>query len=84
MVAAREAADGAREIRGGDLPQPGLHHVPQGAGHDPRAGVEPRVIEYLKTPPSRAELVDLLRRMGLTPRATAAPARHAVRRTRPG
>jgi arsenate reductase len=32
------------------------------------AGVEPRVIEYLKTPPSRAELLDLLRRMGLTPR----------------
>lgn len=32
------------------------------------AGVEPRVIEYLKTPPSRAELLDLLHRMGLTPR----------------
>src|SRR5215475_14855391 len=32
------------------------------------AGVEPRVIEYLKTPPNRAELVDLLHRMGLTPR----------------
>jgi arsenate reductase (glutaredoxin) len=32
------------------------------------AGVEPRVIEYLKTPPTRPELVDLLRRMGLTPR----------------
>ena len=32
------------------------------------AGVEPRVVEYLKTPPNRAELVDLLRRMGLTPR----------------
>jgi arsenate reductase (glutaredoxin) len=32
------------------------------------AGVEPRVIEYLKTPPSRTELLDLLRRMGLTPR----------------
>src|SRR5690349_19089218 len=31
-------------------------------------GVEPRVIEYLKTPPNRAELVGLLRRMGLTPR----------------
>jgi arsenate reductase len=33
------------------------------------AGVEPRVIEYLKTPPTRAELVDLLGRMGLPPRA---------------
>jgi arsenate reductase (glutaredoxin) len=32
------------------------------------AGVEPRVVEYLKTPPSRAELLDLLRRMGMTPR----------------
>lgn len=32
------------------------------------AGVEPRVVEYLKSPPNRAELVDLLRRMGLTPR----------------
>ena len=33
------------------------------------AGTEPRVIEYLKTPPSRSELLDLLRRMQLTPRA---------------
>jgi arsenate reductase len=32
------------------------------------AGVEPRVIEYLKTPPTRAELVDLLGRMGMRPR----------------
>lgn len=33
------------------------------------AGVEPRVIEYLKTPPSRTELVALLKRMGVGPRA---------------
>ena len=32
------------------------------------AGIEPRVIEYLKTPPSRAELLSLLERMGLRPR----------------
>ena len=32
------------------------------------AGVEPRVVEYLRTPPNRAELIDLLHRMGLTPR----------------
>ena len=32
------------------------------------AGMEPKVIEYLKTPPSRAELVSLLDRMGMTPR----------------
>jgi arsenate reductase len=28
------------------------------------SGEEPRIIEYLKTPPSRAELVDLIHRMG--------------------
>ena len=32
------------------------------------SGEEPRIIEYLKTPPSRDELVDLLRRMKLRPR----------------
>jgi len=31
-------------------------------------GAEPRIIEYLKTPPSRAELVSLLKRMGIIPR----------------
>lgn len=33
------------------------------------AGVEPHVIEYLKTPPSRAMLVSLVERMGIAPRA---------------
>lgn len=33
------------------------------------AGVEPTVIEYLKTPPNRATLQGLLRRMGISPRA---------------
>lgn len=33
-----------------------------------RAGVEPNVIEYLVTPPSRDELVDLIMRMGARPR----------------
>ncbi|MGD9812862.1 MAG: arsenate reductase family protein, partial [Sphingobium sp.] len=32
------------------------------------AGIEPHVIEYLKTPPSRALLVELIARAGLTPR----------------
>jgi arsenate reductase (glutaredoxin) len=32
------------------------------------AGIEPEIIEYLKTPPSRAELQDLMARAGLTPR----------------
>lgn len=33
------------------------------------AGVEPRIIEYLKAPPTREELLDLLRRMAMPPRA---------------
>lgn len=32
------------------------------------SGVEPHVIEYLKTPPERALLVELIARAGLTPR----------------
>lgn len=32
------------------------------------AGIEPRIVEYLKSPPSRAELVELLRLMAMTPR----------------
>jgi arsenate reductase len=33
------------------------------------AGIEPHIIEYLKTPPNRSRLVSLIARMGLTPRA---------------
>jgi arsenate reductase len=33
------------------------------------AGIEPHVIEYLKTPPSRALLETLIARAGITPRA---------------
>ncbi len=33
------------------------------------SGEEPRIIEYLKTPPSRAELVDLIARMGVPVRS---------------
>jgi len=32
-------------------------------------GIEPTVIEYIKTPPSRAEIADLIARAGITPRA---------------
>ncbi len=32
------------------------------------AGIEPHVIEYLKTPPSRASLIDLIARVGMTAR----------------
>ncbi|RVA10486.1 arsenate reductase (glutaredoxin), partial [Mesorhizobium sp. M7A.F.Ca.US.002.01.1.1] len=33
-----------------------------------QSGEEPEVIEYLKTPPSRERLVDLIAAMGITPR----------------
>ena len=32
------------------------------------AGIEPHVVEYLKTPPSRALLVELIERAGIAPR----------------
>jgi arsenate reductase len=31
-------------------------------------GIEPRVVEYLTATPSKAELAELIRRLGLTPR----------------
>ncbi|MBN2751732.1 MAG: arsenate reductase (glutaredoxin) [Rhodospirillaceae bacterium] len=34
-----------------------------------QAGIEPHIVEYLKTPPTRQELVDLIARMGVSPRA---------------
>jgi arsenate reductase len=32
------------------------------------AGTEPRIVEYLRTPPTRTELTGLLRRLDMTPR----------------
>jgi arsenate reductase len=32
------------------------------------AGIEPVIVDYLKNPPTRAELADLVARAGLTPR----------------
>ncbi len=32
------------------------------------AGIEPTIIEYLKTPPSRADLIDMISKAGLTMR----------------
>jgi arsenate reductase len=32
------------------------------------AGIEPHIIEYLKTPPARALLVELIDRAGISPR----------------
>jgi arsenate reductase len=34
-----------------------------------QSGEKPRVVEYLKTPPDRDELIGLIRAMGITPRA---------------
>jgi arsenate reductase (glutaredoxin) len=33
-----------------------------------QSGVEPEIIEYLKTPPSRAKLLELIKAMGITVR----------------
>lgn len=33
-----------------------------------QSGEEPEIIEYLRTPPSRTKLVDLMQRMGVAPR----------------
>jgi arsenate reductase len=33
-----------------------------------QSGAEPEIIEYLKTPPSRERLIELIAAMGLTPR----------------
>lgn len=33
------------------------------------AGIEPHVVEYLKTPPARVLLIELIERAGITPRA---------------
>ena len=37
------------------------------------AGYEPLIIEYLKTPPGRPRLVELMRAAGLTPQALVRP-----------
>ena len=46
------------------------------------AGVEPTVIEYLKTPPSKEQLADLIRRAGLSSQRCHSPEGHALFRTR--
>ncbi len=45
-----------------------MRHVAQRGGLIRNAGIEPHVIEYLKTPPSRPLLVQLIARAGITPR----------------
>jgi arsenate reductase len=48
-------------------PDCGTSRNPLGLIHN--AGIEPHVIEYLKTPPTRALLVQLIKRMGISVRA---------------
>jgi len=38
-----------------------------------KRGIEPEIIEYLKAPPSKAELARLLKLMGKTPRELLRP-----------
>ena len=51
-----------------------IHHNPEcGTSRNAlamirNAGIEPHIVEYLKTPPSRALLVELIDRAGITPR----------------
>ena len=40
------------------------------------AGIEPHVVEYLKTPPARGLLVKLIDRAGMTPRDLLREERH--------
>ena len=65
------------------LSQPRMRHLTQHAGHDPRSGAEPEVIEYLKTPPTRERLSSSSSAMGIAPRDLLAPEGHALRRARP-
>ena len=45
------------------------------------SGIEPNIIEYLKTPPAREKLVELITAAGLTPRGAAARQGHHLRGT---
>ena len=38
-----------------------------------KRGIKPRIVEYLKTPPSAAELKAVLAMLGMTPRALVRP-----------
>ena len=47
-------------------PQPRLRHLAQHAGADPQQRRRARsIVEYLKTPPGRAKLVELIAAMGM-------------------
>jgi arsenate reductase len=41
-------------------------------------GIDPEIVEYLKTPPDRATLAELARRLGVHPRAMIRKKEHAA------
>ena len=45
-----------------------MRYLAQHARADPQRGIEPHVVEYLKTPPSRALLEQMIQRAGIGPR----------------
>jgi arsenate reductase (glutaredoxin) len=52
---------------GHHLPQSQLLHLAQSAGLAEDKGIKPEIVEYLKTPPSTAELKRILKQMDATP-----------------
>jgi Arsenate reductase and related proteins, glutaredoxin family len=47
-------------------------------------GIEPRIVEYLKTPPSNSELEEILAMLGMQPRELERQARGCLHRGQPG
>src|SRR6267154_5937011 len=74
-VAAARRVRGDRDGQGGAIMSVTIYHNPAcGTSRNTLAmiqqsGEEPEIIEYLKTPPSRARLVELIAAMGISVRA---------------
>ena len=60
------------------LPQPRLRHVRNTLAMIRQSGEEPEVIEYLKEPPSRERLVELIAAMDISPRDLLRRQGHAL------
>src|SRR6185436_1635344 len=57
-----------RQHDGYHLAQSEVRDLAQGFGVDPAKAIEPVVVEYLKNPPSAAEIKTALKEMGIGPR----------------